>query len=260
MAVLRHGSRMRIKIVIAYDGRNHAGWQSQPGGNTVQDLIEAAAAAVAKEPIRIHGSGRTDAGVHALAQVAHFDAPDHLTMNPFNWVPALNTKLPTSIRVIEASEVAHDFHARFSATGKTYRYEITTEPVLSPFKAGFAWHLPRQFDPYLLDDVLKLTLGTHDFQAFAAKRGNETDDTTFSRTITQADYEAIDHGWRLTWSSNGFLYKMVRLLTGSVLEVAQGRLRLDDFAQLLDQPRNLPHGRAPLCAPADGLFLESVRY
>lgn len=251
---------MRIKIVTAYDGRNHQGWQSQPGGNTVQDLLEAAAAEVAKQPVRVHGSGRTDAGVHALAQVAHFDAPDHLTMNPFNWVPALNTKLPASIRVLEASEVAADFHARFSATAKTYRYEITTEPVLSPFKAGMAWHLPRQFDPYLLEDALQLTMGRHDFQAFSAKRGNETDDTDFTRTLTQADHQAIDHGWRLTWSSNGFLYKMVRLLTGSVLEVAQGRLRMDDFAALLDQPRELPNGRAPFCAPADGLFLESVRY
>ncbi|MGE9270325.1 MAG: tRNA pseudouridine(38-40) synthase TruA [Verrucomicrobiales bacterium] len=251
---------MRIMIVIAYDGRPHSGWQSQPGGNTIQDHLETAATAVAKQPIRIHGSGRTDAGVHATAQVAHFDAPDQLTMNPFNWVPALNTKLPPSIRVIEATEVDDQFHARFSASGKTYRYEISTEPVLSPFRAGFAWHLPRQFDPYLLEDALQLTLGRHDFQAFSAKRGNETEASDFHRTLSQARCQALDYGWRLTWSGNGFLYKMVRLLTGTVLEVAQGRMRLDDFQLLLDQPRDLPHGRAPLCAPGDGLFLDRVEF
>jgi len=251
---------MRIKIVVAYDGRTLNGWQSQPNGNTVQDLLEKAATETAKQPVRVHGSGRTDAGVHAVAQVAHFDTPDHLTMNPFNWVPALNTKLPACIRVLSAEEVSPDFHARFSATGKTYRYDISAEPVLSPFRAGFAWHLPRQFDPYLLEDALKLTLGRHDFEAFSAKRGNETDDTSHLRTLTTARLTPLDHGWQVTWSGDGFLYKMVLLLTGSVLEVAQGRLRIDNFAQLLDQASGLPHGRAPLCAPADGLFLEEVHY
>jgi len=251
---------VRIKLTLAYDGRSLEGWQSQPSGNTVQDLLEKAATATAKEPIRVHGSGRTDAGVHALAQVAHFDAPDHLTMNPFNWVPALNTKLPSSIRVLAAEEAAPDFHARFSATGKTYHYDICTEPVLSPFRAGLAWHLPRQLDPFLLEDAMKVTLGRHHFEAFAAKRGNETESTDYHRTLTQASLEPHEHGWRLTWSGDGFLYKMVRLLTGGVITVAQGRLRLDDFTQLLDQPSGLPHGRPPLCAPADGLYLQSVVY
>ncbi|MEP4077511.1 tRNA pseudouridine(38-40) synthase TruA [Haloferula sp.] len=251
---------MRIKLKIAYDGRSLDGWQSQPSGNTVQDRLEKAAAETAKEPVRIHGSGRTDAGVHAIAQVAHFDAPEHLTMNPFNWVPALNTKLPASIRVLEAEETKTDFHARFSATGKTYHYDICTEPVLSPFRAGLAWHLPRQLDPHLLEDALTTTLGRHSFEAFAAKRGNETEDTDYHRALTRASLESLDYGWRLTWSGDGFLYKMVRLLTGGVIQVAQGRLRLDDFALLLDQPSGLAHGRAPFCAPADGLYLESVDY
>ncbi len=251
---------MRLKLTLAYDGRPHDGWQSQPGGNTVQDLLQAAASAVAKEPVRVHGSGRTDAGVHALAQVAHLDAPEGLTMNPFNWVPALNTKLPASIRVLTAEEVAPDFHARFSATGKTYRYEISSEPVLSPFRAGRAWHVPRQFDPMQLEAALQLTLGRHDFEAFAARRGNETEDTDHHRTITRATLEPLDHGWRLTWSGDGFLYKMVRLLTGAVVQVAGGRLRLDDFATYLDQADGLPHGRSSFCAPADGLYLESVDY
>lgn len=251
---------MRIKLTLAYDGRTLDGWQSQPSGNTVQDHLEKAASETAKEPVRIHGSGRTDAGVHALAQVAHFDAPEQLTMNPFNWVPALNTKLPASIRVLSAEEVAHDFHARFSAKRKTYRYHICTEPVLSPFKAGLAWHLPRQLDPYLLEDALKATLGRHCFKAFAAKRGNETEATDYHRTLTHASLESQDDGWQLTWTGDGFLYKMVRLLTGSVIEVAQGRRRMEEFTQLLDQGPELPHGRAPYCAPADGLYLQTVAY
>lgn len=251
---------VRLKLILSYDGRSHAGWQSQPEGNTVQDLLETAIETTAKEKVRLHGSGRTDAGVHALAQVAHFDAPDHLTMNPFNWVPALNTKLPASIRVMSCEEADPDFHARFSATGKTYRYDLCTDPVLSPFKAGLAWHLPRQLDPYMLAEAIALFEGRHDFEAFGAKRGNETEETDYHRTIREATLETLADGWRLRFRGDGFLYKMVRLMTGAAVQAAQGRLRLDQIAELLDQPAGLPLGKSPFCAPSDGLFLESVDY
>jgi tRNA pseudouridine38-40 synthase len=251
---------MRLKLTIAYDGRSFRGWQSQPGGNTVQDILHEALEIVAKEPLRVQGSGRTDTGVHALGQVAHFDAPDGTNMNPYNWVPALNTKLPATIRVMACEEVLPDFHARFSATGKTYRYEICTDPVLPPLKAGLAWHLPRLLDADALSRALSLFFGTHDFHAFAAYRGNEQEDTDYVRTIRRADLETLPDGYRLTFSGDGFLYKMVRMLTGSAIKAAQGRLPLEDLAALLDQPAGLPHGKAPLSAPADGLFLESVRY
>jgi len=251
---------VRLKLTIAYDGAGLAGWQSQPGGNTVQDLMEAAIAETAKQPARIHGSGRTDAGVHALGQVAHFDAPDGLAMNPFNWVPALNTKLPPSIRVLACEEVAADFHARYSATGKTYRYDLSTEPVLSPFRFGRAWHLPRQLDPFTLREVLALYEGRHDFEAFGARRGNETEETSFVRTITRVELQETDCGWRLRYTGEGFLYKMVRLMTGAAIQAAQGRLPVDEIAALLDQPPGLPRGRCSHCAPADGLYLESVDY
>lgn len=251
---------MRLKLTIAYDGRPYDGWQSQVGGNTVQDLIRDALGVVAKEPLRLQGSGRTDAGVHALAQTAHFDAPDHLTMNPYNWVPALNTKLPATIRILACEEVSADFHARFSATGKTYRYDLCTDPVLSPFKAGLAWHLPRQLDADALGEALSILRGRHDFQGFAANRGNETEDTDWVRTLHATDLEALPDGYRLTFAGDGFLYKMVRLLTGAAVHAAQGRLRLDALEALLDQPAGLPHGKSPLCAPADGLYLQEVRY
>lgn len=251
---------MRLKLTIAYDGAGLAGWQSQPGGNTVQDLVEAAIAETAKQPARLHGSGRTDAGVHALGQVAHFDAPEGLAMNPFNWVPALNTKLPPSIRVLACEEVAADFHARHSATGKTYRYDLSTEPVLSPFRFGRAWHLPRQLDPFTLREVLALYEGRHDFEAFGARRGNETEETSHVRTITRVELAESDFGWRLRYSGEGFLYKMVRLMTGAAIQAAQGRLRVEEIGALLDQPPGLPRGRCSHCAPADGLYLESVDY
>lgn len=251
---------VRLKLTLAYDGRPHDGWQSQPHGNTVQDLLEEAATATAKSPIRIHGSGRTDAGVHALAQIAHFDAPPSLRMTPANWVPALNTKLPPSIRVLAAEEAPDGFHARFSATGKTYHYRIRTEAVLSPFHHGLAWHQPRGIDASLLEAALATFLGRHDFEAFCARRGNETDDTDHCRTIDRATLEPDGQGWRVTFHGNGFLYKMVRLLVGTAVQVALGRMSVDDLRLLLDQPSGLPHGRSSHCAPASGLFLEKVDY
>ncbi len=251
---------MRLKLTIAYDGRPYEGWATQPGGNTVQDLIEKALSAVAKEEIRIHGAGRTDTGVHAIGQIAHFDAPQGLRMNPFNWVPAVNTKLPATIRVMDCAEVGSDFHARFAAVAKTYTYDLCLAPVLPPLMAGLAWHLPRQLDPATLEQALEILRGEHDFRAFAAKRGNETDATRYTRLLSRCDLEVTGSGYRISYTGSGFLYKMARLLTGAVVYAAQGRLRLDDLSLLLDQPAGLPHGRAPYCAPAGGLVLDSVDY
>lgn len=251
---------MRLKLTIAYDGRPYNGWQKQVGGNTVQDILEVAMAEVAKQPIRLHGSGRTDTGVHALAQIAHFDAPPELTMNPFNWVPALNCKLPATIRVMACEEVPADFHSRFSASGKIYHFDLCTDPILHPLKAGLAWHIPRQLDADVLWDALALFIGRHDFHAFAAYRGNEMPDIDWYRTIESVELTTLQDGYQISYKGDGFLYKMVRLLTGGAVHAAQGRIRLDDFAALLDQAPGLPLGKSPLCAPPDGLFLKEVIY
>ncbi|MDH4443674.1 MAG: tRNA pseudouridine(38-40) synthase TruA [Akkermansiaceae bacterium] len=251
---------MRLKLTIAYDGRPYNGWQSQACGNTVQDIVQCAMEEVAKQPLRLHGSGRTDTGVHALAQIAHFDAPPEISMNPFNWVPALNCKLPATIRIMACDEVSAEFHSRFSATGKIYHFDLCTEPVLQPLKAGLAWHLPRQLDADVLRQALSLYLGRHNFHAFAAYRGNETPEIDWFRTIHSAELETLEDGYRITYMGDGFLYKMVRLLTGGAVHAAQGRIRLDDFAGLLDQGPSLPRGKSPLCAPADGLYLKHVIY
>lgn len=251
---------MRLKLTIAYDGRPYNGWQSQACGNTVQDLVRAAMAEVAKQPLPLHGSGRTDTGVHALGQIAHFDAPPEISMNPFNWVPALNCKLPATIRIMSCDEVSADFHSRFSAIGKIYHYDLCTDPVLPPLKAGLAWHLPRQLDVDVLQQALSLYQGKHDFHAFAAYRGNETPDIDWCRTIIATDLSILPDGYRITFKGDGFLYKMVRLLMGGAVHTAQGRIRLDDFAALLDQAPGLPLGKSPQCAPADGLYLQEVIY
>lgn len=251
---------MRLKLTIAYDGRAFNGWQSQVCGNTIQDIIQIAMAEVAKQPLRLHGAGRTDTGVHALAQIAHFDAPPEISMNPFNWVPALNCKLPVTIRIMACEEVAADFHSRFSAIGKIYHFDLCTAPILPPLKAGVAWHLPRQLDADVLRQALACFIGRHDFHAYAAYRGNELPDMDWYRTIYAAELSLLEDGYRITYHGDGFLYKMVRLLTGGAVHAAQGRIRLDDFAALLDQPPGLPQGKSPLCAPADGLFLQQVIY
>lgn len=253
-------NEMRLKLTIAYDGRPYNGWQSQACGNTVQDIIQTALEEVAKQPLRIHGAGRTDTGVHALAQIAHFDPPAEISMNPFNWVPAINCKLPATIRIIACEEVPADFHSRFSAVGKIYHFDLCTSPILPPLKAGIAWHLPRQLDADVLQQALSLYTGRHDFHAFAAYRGNETPDIDWCRTIHSVEMITLEDGYRITYTGDGFLYKMIRLLTGGAVHAAQGRIRMDDFADLLDQSPGLPNGKSPLCAPPDGLFLQRVLF
>ena len=247
-------------MTLAYDGRPYEGWATQPSGNTVQDYLEKGISEVAKQSVRIFGSGRTDTGVHALGQVVHFDIPDGMSMNAYNWVPAVNSKMPVAIRAMDCEEVSKDFHARFDAVSKTYTYDLCLAPVLPPLSAGMAWHLPRQLDADSLVKALSLLEGEHDFQAFSAKRGNETEDTKYVRVLSQCELVTTEVGYRIIFSGNGFLYKMARLLTGSVVYAAQGRLRLDDLKGLLDQAADLPKGRAPFCAPADGLILDHVDY
>ena len=251
---------MSLKLTIAYDGRPYTGWQSQPGGKAVQDHLLLALREIAKQGVAIHGSGRTDTGVHALGQVAHFEAPLPSTMTPNNWLRALNSKLPATIRIMACEAVPAAFHARFSATGKIYHYDICTAPVLPPLLAGLAWHLPQRLDAALLALALDRLRGSHDFHAFAAYRGDETAAMDYQRTLRAADLETLTDGLRITYVGDGFLYKMVRLLTGAVVKVALGKLEPAALSALLDQAPGLPHGKSPHCAPADGLYLQQVLY
>src|SRR5215217_1230819 len=181
----------RLRFVVAYDGRPFAGWQSQTTGNTIQDRLETAFANVARQDVRVHGAGRTDAGVHAIAQSAHADVPES-RLTPDRWVKALNASLPPTIRVMSSRFVTEAFHARFSAKGKVYRYQIWNGPVLPPLEVGRAWHVPLPLDLRKIRREAALFVGRHDFASFAANRDRPGENTV--RTI---EYTKIrQHGNR----------------------------------------------------------------
>jgi len=250
----------RLKLTIAYDGRPFCGWQSQAGGDAVQDVLEAAFAKLSGgKRVPLHGSGRTDAGVHALAQVAHVDVP-HDRFTPPEWLAALNAHLPQEIRITRCQAAGPEFHARFAAKGKRYIYRIWNGPVMPPLEIGRAWHVFRPLNMPMLKHGTKLLTGTHDFGGFAANRGVPCLDTV--RTIRKIDIKGQSGGLiTLTFVGDGFLYKMVRLLTGSLVRVAQGKDDLDWLAAFLTPPEpGKPRKKTSFAAPAEGLYLARVLY
>src|SRR5262249_47891915 len=208
----------RLKLIIAYDGAPFAGWQSQSHRNTVQDHLERAFERVNNGAVRVHGAGRTDAGVHALAQCAHVDVLKSLPTDA--WIKALNALLPSAIRVLRCRYVSKNFHARLSAKGKLYRYTIWTAPILPPFEYRRAWHLGSPLDLKILKAAAKHFVGTHDFAAFAANRGKSASRMDSSRgeperntirTINSVLVCKKGPSVTIEFDGNGFLYKMVRL-------------------------------------------------
>ena len=250
----------RLKLTIAYDGRPFCGWQSQAGGDAVQDFLEAAFAKLCGgDRVPLHGSGRTDAGVHALAQVAHADVP-HARLTPHTWLAALNAHLPQEIRVMRCQWAGPEFHARFAAKGKRYIYRIWNGPVMPPLEMGRAWHVFRPLNMAMLRQGTELLTGTHDFGGFAANRGVPCLDTV--RTIRKIDLKGQPGGLiTLTFEGDGFLYKMVRLLTGSLVRVAQDKDDLPWLAAFLPPPApGQPRKKTSFAAPAEGLYLARVLY
>ncbi len=244
---------MRLKLEIAYHGGAFEGWQSQAAGNTIQDHLERAFKALCGHRVVVHGAGRTDSGVHAQAQCAHVDVDDdRLPLHA--WTPALNAHLPEDIRVIEASAAPEDFHARFSAKGKIYRYTVWNHPVMQPLLRDRAWHVPGNVDPIRLREACALFTGRHDFAAFSLRRTKEPEQTV--RTITSIEAEIHSPQIQLTFEGEGFLHKMVRMLSAAVIRHAIGKVELQDLKA------SLQNG-APtfgLVAPACGLSLTRVLY
>ena len=244
---------MRLKLLIAYDGHLFDGWQSQAKGNTVQDHVERVLAKICARRVVLHGSGRTDAGVHALGQVAHADVDDKL---PFDrWLPALNANLPREIRVLRCTRARESFHARFDAKRKTYTYRIWNHAVHSPFENWRSWHVVHPIDLDILRAGAKRLTGTHDFASFAANRGKPEKSTV--RTIFSIVIHKKGPLVTLTFTGDGFLYKMVRLLTGSIVRCAIGKAELDWITSLLDSPGKT---KTSFAAPAEGLYLTRVTY
>jgi len=242
---------MRLRLRIAYDGGPFCGWQSQSGGGSVQDHLATALTRIAGHRVIVHGAGRTDAGVHALAQVAHADVPGGRTTA--TWLAALNGNLPAQIRVRSVLRAAPDFHARYSATGKLYRYRLCTDPVLPPHEIGRAWHLPSLVDRSLLADAAARLLGRHDFRKFSANRGTPVADTR--RTLHRISTRRRNGILEIDFEGDGFLYKMVRLLTGTLIRIATAKAPVQRINDLL-----AGHGQAGPASPAHGLWLIRVHY
>ena len=254
----------RLKLIVAYDGAPFAGWQSQSHRNTVQDHLEGAFERVAGGAVRIHGAGRTDAGVHALAQCAHVDVLKFLPTD--RWIKALNGLLPSTIRVLRCRYVSKDFHARLSARGKIYRYTIWTAPILPPFEYRRAWHISSPLDLKVLKSSAKHFVGTHDFASFAANRGKSASRTDSSRhepepstirTINSVRVRQKGPCITIEFDGDGFLYKMVRLMVGALVKCALGKNRVEEIMSRLDSDKV---GSARFAAPAKGLYLVRVRY
>lgn len=265
-AGLRHGPALgwkRLRLTIAYCGTPWKGWQSQEGGGGVQDEINAAIRKATGIETRVQGSGRTDAGVHALAQIAHCDVPESVRMTGEAWVNALNACLPLTIRVLHAADADPQFHSRFDAIGKVYRYRIWRPRMLSPFEADRAWHVYGPLDLGALRWCCEQLVGTHNFIRLSANRGDmpEAERRTLpdktTRTIHRAELREEGDILEFEFEGDGFLYKMVRLIVGSLLHVARGREPKEWFASLLNDPTGKQSNQT---APACGLYLSRVNY
>jgi tRNA pseudouridine38-40 synthase len=242
----------RIRTIIAYDGTDYVGWQTQPNGVAVQEVIEKAILEVTGEQTTLQGSGRTDSGVHARAQVAHFDTGARMAADKF--AIALNTHLPADIRVLYSEEVSPDFHARFSAKEKQYRYFVQTGPHADVFARKYALHAYMPLDLDLMNEAAALVVGTHDFSAFMST-GREVE--TAVRTVSLSKWEKQGKFLVYTVQGNGFLYNMVRILTGTLLEVGRGDRTPESVEEIL---RSADRTTAGFTAPAQGLCLWEVRY
>jgi tRNA pseudouridine38-40 synthase len=245
----------RLKITLAYDGTEFFGWQVQPELPTIQGTLEAAVAEIEGRPVRVEGSGRTDAGVHALAQVAAFSIENRIPAP--NLKKALNRLLPGSIRVLAVEEAAPDFHPRFGALAKTYEYRIWRGEICSPFERRHVHHYPYPLDDERLMAAAPLFEGEHDFTAFAASDERDLEGGSKVRTIFRS--RADGEGERLVYRvrGSGFLKHMVRNLIGTLLEVGKGNLDEAGVRALLAPGTSAKAGPT---APACGLFLIGVEY
>jgi tRNA pseudouridine38-40 synthase len=242
----------RIKIIVEYNGSGYHGWQVQQNAHTVQAEIENAILAITGEKVRITGAGRTDAGVHAYGQTAHFDTKSTIPADKFQY--ALNAVLPKDIAVISSENAEPEFHARYSATSKTYQYKIINRRVRSPLAENMAWHIPEPLDFDQMAAAALLFIGTHDFSSFCSS-GHSL--SNFTRTITASKWSREDGYLVYTICGSGFLYKMVRIIVGTMVEIGLRKRSPDTVPELLT---NKEREKAGITAPPFGLYLVSVDY
>ncbi len=252
-----------LKLILAYDGADFAGWQVQPGRATVQGALASAIGRLSGENVLPQGSGRTDAGVHALAQVASFATASAIPAE--NWLRALNDILPASIRVLEVAEASPEFHARKSARAKTYRYRIHRGAVCPPVLARYVWHYPYPLEEAAMIAAAGVIVGEHDFTSFAAvdperverMAAEENVHTSNVRTIFFSRWTREGEELIYTVRGSGFLHHMVRNLVGTFLLIGKGTLTLEDLRRILDARERTAAGPT---APASGLYLVGVEY
>ena len=242
----------RILLTLEYDGTAYAGWQRQVNGLAVQQVLEEALASACGHPVTVTGASRTDAGVHALDQKAHFDTDCSIPPDKYSFV--LNTMLPPDIRVTDSREVPADFHARFLTSGKTYTYRIWNARHGSALRRNTHWHIPVPLAEAPVRRALEDLPGRHDFAAFQAAGGTAK---TTVRTIHSADLVIRGSEWILTVSGDAFLYNMVRIIAGTAAEIGQGRLNPGAFTRAFETLDRLSLG---MTAPAHGLELTKVCY
>ena len=239
-----------IKLNIEYDGTDFAGWQIQPGQRTVQGLLEDKLSSMLEEKISVLGSGRTDAGVHAAGQMANFKTSRDIPLKAFD--EGLNSLLPRDVAIIKAEETAENFHARFDAKSRRYRYQIIFRR--SPLRERYAWRMTYKVNPAVLQTLAAQTLGQHDFTSFASAQAEVNN---FICQVEQAEWRFDDERWTFEIKANRFLHNMVRILVGTMIDMARGQMDHNDFEKILAaRDRTLAGKTAPAC----GLCLMEVLY
>ena len=248
--------KKRLKLTIAYDGANYAGFQLQPRDITVQQRVEEALEALFPTPKRIHGSSRTDTGVHARGMVAHVDIPKaEWRMTPYKLRLALNAHLPEDIRVPLVQSVPSTFHARFDARGKQYRYFIWDHAAMYPLRRTQAWHVPKALNNEQMRAAADCFIGRKNFESFANNRSYKMED--YVRTLTRVDIRKQGPLFTIIIEGDGFLYKMCRGIVGTLVRVGEGKLAAKEIREIL---RKRDRRVAGTTAPAHGLVLWKVYY
>jgi tRNA pseudouridine38-40 synthase len=242
-----------IKLLIEYDGTKYRGWQVQPKGPTIQGVLEEKIELLTGNPVRLFGSGRTDAGVHALGQVAHFKTKNPMDISSMR--RALNSLLPSDIVIQRIEEVHEGFHARKDSKSKVYEYRILNRNLRSAFQRGYVWHIPQKLNLTEMKKATQSLIGEHDFSAFRTV-GSPTRTTV--RRVIRAEWKRGRDGLiRFEIEANGFLKQMVRSIIGTLVEVGKGKINDVEFRKILESKDRKKAGPT---APAHGLFLEEVRY
>ena len=241
------------KIIIQYDGTRYKGWQVQKSTDmTIQGKIQSVLSEMTRHEIEVIGSGRTDAGVHAYGQVANFHVPEHFKAQEI--LEYLNHYLPMDIAVISIEEVDDRFHARFNAVSKTYVYRIHTSTIPNVFERKYMYTYTEQLDVLAMCKAAKLMLGTHDFAAFC---GNKKMKKSTVRTVTAIDIVEKENEILISYTGDGFLQQMIRIMTGTLIEVGNGTKKPEDIPKILESK---VRERAGFTVPAEGLALKSVSY